>query len=145
MTLPKCAVLTCPNTADPRRFARDVNDYPVMICDGHNQMPKPSAVARRSPDLTAWDLAGRIVRSGYSPTPSEVLCIAHALLAAHEAARVHPDVWRQEGSHDTHTTRKRDLAMALGIDERTDWIALISHVMRLREATPTDAQGCCEI
>ena len=84
MTLPECAVLTCTNKADPRWFARDVNDHPVMICDGHVPMPKPSEVAIRPPDPTALDLAARIVRNGYSPTPGEVERVAHALLADQE-------------------------------------------------------------
>lgn len=82
--LPKCAVLTCANEADPRCYARDVNDHPVMICDGHEPMPKSSEVAVRLPDPTAKDLADRIVRNGYSPTPAEVERVAHALLAEQE-------------------------------------------------------------
>lgn len=42
--LPKCALLTCPHEADPRWWACDVNDHPVMICDGHFREPKPSEV-----------------------------------------------------------------------------------------------------
>jgi len=82
--LAKCAVLTCPNEADPRWFARDVNDHPVMICDGHVPMPKPAEVAARPLDPAALDLAARIVRNGYSPTPSEVERVSHALLDEQE-------------------------------------------------------------
>lgn len=82
--LPKCAVLICPNEADPRWYARDVNNHPVMICDGHDPTPQPSEVAIRLPDPTAKDLADRIVCNGYSPTPAEVERVAHALVAAHE-------------------------------------------------------------
>ena len=35
--------------------------------------------------------------------------------AAHEASRGPRDVWRQEGSHETHEARRRDLAGALGV------------------------------
>jgi DNA repair protein RadA/Sms len=79
--LPKCAVLICPNEADPRWYARDVNDQPVMICDGHVPMPKPSEVTSRPSDLTVLDLAARITHNGYSPTPREVERLAHALRA----------------------------------------------------------------
>ena len=85
--LPKCAVLTCTNEADPRWYARDANDHPVMICDGHDPMPPPSEVAVRPPDPAAKDLADRIVRNGYSPTPAEVARVAHALVVAHEETR----------------------------------------------------------
>lgn len=82
--IPQCAVLICTNEADPRWFARDVNDQPVMICDGHDPMPKPSEVAIRPPDPTAVDLAARIAHNGYSPTPGEVERVARALLTEQE-------------------------------------------------------------
>lgn len=84
MTLPQCAVLTCTNTADPRYYARDVNDRPVMICDGHDPTPRADEVAVCPPDPPALDLATRIVRNGYSPTPGEVTRLAAALVADQE-------------------------------------------------------------
>jgi hypothetical protein len=82
----KCAVLTCTNEADPRWFARDVNDRAVAICDGHEPMPRPDEVAVRPPDPSAHDLAARIVCNGYSPTAAEVERVAHALIV--ETTRV---------------------------------------------------------
>jgi len=78
--LPKCAVLTCTNEADPRFYVWDVNGAAVMICDGHNPMPKVNEVAARPPDPSPSDLAARVVRNGYSPTPAEVQRIAQALV-----------------------------------------------------------------
>lgn len=79
--LPKCAVLVCLNEADPRWFARDVNGRAVMICDGHDPTPPAAEVCVCPPDPSAKDLATRIIRNGYSPTPDEVERVAHALLA----------------------------------------------------------------
>ena len=84
VTLPKCAVLTCSNDADPRWYATDVNGRAVMICDGHVPPPRPDEVAVRPPDLPVHDLAARIV-DGFSPTRLDVVDVASALLA--EAAR----------------------------------------------------------
>jgi hypothetical protein len=98
MTLPQCAVLSCINTADPRWFARDAKGRAVMICDGHDPMPRADEVAPAAPDPGVHDLAERgahdlaesVVRHGYSPTASEVERIAHALIV------------ETEGSHDDH-------------------------------------------
>jgi hypothetical protein len=84
LTLPKCAVLTCDNDADPRWYAADVNGRAVMICDGHVPPPRPDEVAARPRDLSAHELAARIV-DGFSPTRLDVVDVARALLA--EAAR----------------------------------------------------------
>jgi hypothetical protein len=59
MTLPKCAVRRCANTADPRWFARDANGHAVMICDGHEiplgpddveEAPRTPGPAPRAPE-----------------------------------------------------------------------------------------------
>lgn len=42
--LPKCAVLTCTNEADPRWFA-----HGVMICDGHDPKPQAKEVSVQPP------------------------------------------------------------------------------------------------
>lgn len=60
-TLPKCAVRACPNQADPRWHARDVNDRRVMICDGHEALPKPGEVSLCPPAVRGTD-------------PSETIC-----------------------------------------------------------------------
>lgn len=52
---------------------------------------------------------------------------------AERSERVLRDVWRQEDSYETHEARKHDLAMALGLDESTDWVAMIGRVKRLRD------------
>lgn len=109
MTLPKCAVLTCPITADPRWFARDTDDHPVMICDGHAQMPKPSEVAKRPSDLTARDLALRIVRSDYSPTPREVECVARALLGTCDKEQLLADLALADATNATLQTERRQI------------------------------------
>jgi hypothetical protein len=64
-TLPKCAVLTCTNTADPRWYVSDVKGYSVMICDGHAGIPRPEEVAPRPTDLSTKEIAERIVRGDY--------------------------------------------------------------------------------
>lgn len=51
--LPKCAVLTCVNKADPRWYAKDVNGRVVMICDGHDPGPSPTEVVARVVDRAA--------------------------------------------------------------------------------------------
>lgn len=80
VTLPKCAVLTCENTADPRFYAHDVHGRAVMICDGHEPVPPPSEVAIGAPDPSAHELAERVVRDGYAATPDQVTLIASALI-----------------------------------------------------------------
>ena len=87
--LPQCAVLPCTNTADPRWFARDVNGYRVMICDGHLLPPQANEVASCPPETSAQDIAARVVRNGYSPTPGEVERIAQELLAEVSLAKEH--------------------------------------------------------
>jgi len=100
-SLPKCAVLTCPNAADPRWFARDVNGHAVMICDGHDLTPTADEVTVRPPDPSAYDLAERIIYNGYRPTAEEeVERIAVALIA--ETARVK--------ERDAELAELRDLA-----------------------------------
>lgn len=84
MMLPQCAVLTCPNVADPRWYARDVNNRAVMICDGHDPTPSANEVACCPPDPSVQDLAARIICNDYSPTSGEVTCIAAALVADQE-------------------------------------------------------------
>ena len=54
--------------------------------------------------------------------------------AAYEASRGPRDVWRQEGSHETHEARRHDLAGALGVAESTDWVAMIGLVEQLRNS-----------
>lgn len=41
-------------------------------------------------------------------------------------------VWHQEGSYETHGARSRDLAMALGVAEGSDWVFMINRVAQLR-------------
>jgi hypothetical protein len=57
------------------------------------------------------------------------------------AEHVRRDVWRQEGSDETHAAHKRDLAAALSIaegsTESTDWVAMIDCVRHLRNHTRT--------
>jgi hypothetical protein len=77
--LPKCAVLTCTNEADPRWYARDANGRGVMICDGHEPTPKPDEVAVCPPDPSALELAERIV-NGFSASRDDVERVARALL-----------------------------------------------------------------
>jgi hypothetical protein len=99
LTLPKCAVLTCTNEADPRWYARDVNGRCVMICDGHEPTPRPTEVAVCPPDPSAQELAEDIV-NGSSAARCEVERIAHALLAESARAKV----------QETELAELRDLA-----------------------------------
>lgn len=85
--LPKCAVLTCTNEADPRWYAMDVNSRFVMICDGHDPRPKPDEVAVCPPSPSAHELAERIV-SGASALRMDVEDVARALLAETARAKV---------------------------------------------------------
>jgi len=134
--LAKCAVLTCPNEADPRWFARDVNDHPVMICDGHVPMPKPSEVAVRPPDPTALDLAARIVRNGYAPRPSEVERVAHALLAEQEELSELRDIADLVSDADISALPPELLAV------KQRWLAA-RHAKEVAEAeTALAAMGC---
>lgn len=64
--LPKCAVLTCLNEADPRWFAHDANGCAVMICDGHESAPRADEVAIDPPDL-----AERIERNDFLRAPAD--------------------------------------------------------------------------
>jgi hypothetical protein len=84
LSLPKCAVLTCTNEADPRWYATDVNGRAVMICDGHDPRPQPDEVTVCPPDPSAHELAERLV-NGFSASREEVVHVARALLT--EAAR----------------------------------------------------------
>jgi hypothetical protein len=71
MTLPKCAVLACPNTADPRWFARDMSGRAVMICDGHETPLLPGEV---EPEFRLPTLEGEPQRQ-LSLAFSEVLAV----------------------------------------------------------------------
>ncbi len=55
---------------------------------------------------------------------------------AYEVERIHRNVWRQEGSYETHEAHGHDLARALGIARDTDWVAMIGRVEHLRHNAP---------
>ena len=64
--------------------------------------------------------------------------------AAYEASRAPRDVWRQEGSHETHEARRRDLAAALRVAGSTDWVAMIGLVEQLRSQTESSHAGASD-
>jgi hypothetical protein len=119
LTLPKCAVLTCTNDADPRWYARDVNNRSIMICDGHVPPPRPDEVAVCPPDPSAHELAERIY-DGLGASHEEINRVAYALLI--ESARAK--------AQEAELAELRDLA---DIVRDADIIALPPELLAVRQ------------
>lgn len=88
MTKP-CAVIDCMNTADPRWYARDINNQSVMICDGHDPHPLPEQVNPRIPTMAetmdrAAPVLERLALSERMHTLAANLRIAAGLELAYE-------------------------------------------------------------
>lgn len=103
-----------------------VASFAQELSTGILQEPK-TRTAADAERLREFAAAGPYVGGG-GAADAEGETVHHIHVSAIRDQGVQRDVWRQDGSYETHAARKRDLACALGIDEHTDWVLMLHRV-----------------